>query len=656
MELPTNPPNLLLKPPFFKPYPPKNKHFTNSKFIVTANSNYTANFIIQDDCYTKTGCNIINSTYWDNANAFNKPEESTFIINNIVIPSGKSALLIVGNSLIANQLEISFPTNDVSSISLQLNSSVTVNGDCKFANVELTIEDNGSIMSSTIEFVNSIVKLLGSSSISTATNLLYDTADVTIDVNTQFTLYDSSSLNGNTIISAASLLMNGNARIQAVNIQLSNGIVTSLNSTVICNQLDLMDNGSEKYGSTYIFYGSLNTSTLITPIYNPKTTTKITLKNSSIGSLQLFKSTLISTLEGSNGLVTIGDAVIDGNITVSPSTSIRILPLTLPVVFNGVFTIMNNTNSYLSNVTFPPGSIQSPVAQNPHQYSNITIEEGTVDMQEGFSIYGKITLKPDTTLLTTDQLILEKCITSEGMVDVKKSLVCPNGDYNQLEGGSLVLHEGSHTYIYMLFNDGLIDVVGENVILQANVVSDGVFQIQPDCFCEVHGYMDLLDNSILDIGGIGPNTIQPALSIYNSIGLNGTLNYNISAPPTDMDSIYYLIDSNIELSGNFSQFIPTDPSFLDHYNIEFSFVNTQSSGSSPGSLEIHFNFAENAPKKINSLWIALGIIIPLVVIAILVFGVYRFRKSRQYKDYTQLLDPSSSSSLNNDVHKDNDDL
>ncbi|KAN0009626.1 hypothetical protein ACTFIU_006923 [Dictyostelium citrinum] len=631
---------------------------------VTTSSNYTANFIIQDDCYSKTGCNIIDPKYWDNQVAFNNPQESTFIINNLVIPKGEVALLTVSNSLIANELQVTFPTNNVSLISLELNSSVTVNGDCKFTNVEITISSNsGSIMSGTIEFINSIVKLTDSSSISTTSNLFNDAVDVTIDKNTLFSLYDKSSLIGTTIVSESSMLVQDNARIQAVNIQLSNGIVLSMNSSIKCNQMDLLDNGSTKYGSVYLFYGVLDASTLVTPPYNPTTITKITMGNSVIGSLQLFKSTLLSTFQGSGSLLSIGDAVIDGNITVSPETSIRIAPTTLPVVFNGVFTIMANTNSYLSNITFPPGSIVSPIAQGSSQYSDIIIEEGTVDMQDGFSIYGSVTLKPDTTLLTTNQLILEKCITSEGIVDVATSLVCPNDNYQQMEGGSLVLHENSRTYIYKLYNNGgLIDVVGKNVYLSANVESDGVFQIQPDCYCEVHGYMDLFYDSILDIGGIGPNTVKPALSVYNAISLNGTLNYNISTPPTDMDSIYYLIDSNIALDGNFSEFIPTDPTTLDHYNIEFSFVATTSSGNAPGSLEIHFNFADNAPKKTDKIWIALGITLPLIVIAILAFGVYRYKKSRQYKDYKQLNDDISTSSSSNiddqifNNHKDNNDL
>ncbi|KAM9998043.1 hypothetical protein ACTFIY_007675 [Dictyostelium cf. discoideum] len=635
------------------------------KSRIGVTSNYTTNFIIQEDCYSKTGCNIINPKYWDNQVAFNNSQESTFIINNLVIPSGNTALLTVSNSLIANQLQITFPTNDVSSISLELNSSVTVNGDSKFTNVEITLSTNsGSIMSGSIEFINSIVKLTDGSSISTSSNLFSnDNVDILIDVNTQFTLYDKSSLIGNRIVSDSSMLVQDDARIQAMNIQLSNGIATSMNTSIKCNQMDLMDNGSSKYGSTYLFYGTLDASTLITPIFNPNTITKITMGNAVIGEIQLFKSTLLSTFQGSGALVSIGDAVIDGNITVLPQTSIRISPTDLPVVFNGVFTIMGNTNSFLSNITFPPGSIVSPIAQGSSQYSNITIEKGVVEMQDGFSIFGSITLKPDTTLLTTNQLILEKCIISEGIVDVATSLVCPNGNYEQAEGGSLVLHGNSRTYIFLLNNNGgLVNVVGENVYLSANVISDGVFQIQPDCNCEVHGYMDLFYNSTLDIGGIGPNTIKPALSIYNAINLNGVLNYNISTPPTDMDSIYYLIDSNIALDGNFSEFIPTDPTTMDHYNIQFSFVTTTSSGNAPGSLEIHFNFAGSPPKKIDKIWIALGIILPLIVIAILAFGFYRYKKSHQYKDYKQLSDGNStttSSNFDDDIfnnHKDNNDL
>ncbi|KAN0055470.1 hypothetical protein ACTA71_008582 [Dictyostelium dimigraforme] len=629
------------------------------KSKISATSNFTANFIIQDDCYLETGCNIINTAYWDNKEAFDKSQESTFIINNLVIPIGKTALLIISNSLIANQLQVTFPTS--ATISLNLNSSVTVNGDCKFTNVKMAIStNNGSIMSGTVEFVNSKVALYNGSSISTTPNIFNDVADVTIDVDSMFSLYDTSSLIGNTIVSDTSIMVYDNARIQAVNIQLLNGIEAMTSSSIKCNQMDIIDNGDNSPIVVYNFVGGLDASTLITSAYNPNKNTTITLGPSVIGSMQLFKGTTLKTLQYSNSLVSIGDAVIDGDIIVEQLTSIRISPVTFQtVVFNGQFTIMKNTTSYLSNITFPSGSIISPIDQGSTQYSNIIIEEGTIDMQDGFSIYGSITLKPDTTLLTINQLILEKCIISEGTVEVTSSLVCPNGNYEQLESGSLILHENTRTYIFILSNNGLIDIVGQNVLLSANVESEGVFQIQPDCYCEVHGYMDLFYDSILDIGGIGPNTAKPALSIYNSLRLNGTLNYNISAPPTNMDSIYYLIDSNIALDGNFSEFIPTSPSFLEHYNIQFSFVVTTSSGNAPGSLEIHFNFAQDAPKKSDKLWIALGITIPTIVIAILAFGIYRYRKSHQYKDYKQLSDGSNSANIDDQIfnnHKDNDDL
>ncbi|KYQ89623.1 hypothetical protein DLAC_09587 [Tieghemostelium lacteum] len=589
-------------------------------------------FVWSASCGTEAGCDITQANSWNDTTAIGNSSEYIFQVD----VSGQAGIinLMIASAFAPGQLYISGTSNTT----LTINENTNIDQLCTFENVQVNADG--------VQFVFGMLNTMGETILVFKGDSIVYSSDVqpqkkkstdikpkaspttpviSVNVNSTMNFQDSAQLFTSNIEILGTVNLISQTLLQASIVNIQSNFYISPSASMACDQLTV----SVTEGSpTLLIMGNMT----VNQLFQVMDHTQISVNNLNVPSIYI-DSTSSLTIE--NGTSEISSLVMLGNLNIVDSTFVLASQNQLVLSQKGLLSISGKSAVTLSNVV---------LTNNLQMTDNATLFiENNVYFMTYFYLHGIVYVNEGASLFVTQALDVEECIFNSGTVVLHSTLACYQNKFqNSVAGSQLTLMDQSVIYAVELWNYGTVQVESPSV-LHANLLNYGTITIGVDKNFKVTGYCDFYDNSLLMIQGIGYNTDYSAFDVTNIITLTGELYFNISDPPTTKGTFtYYLIHSDLYTDNNFTQITP-DPS-LDDYGIKLTYLATQgtqevtdieiifSNGVVETSSEIEES-EEHKEKEKKELSIAFGIIVPLVVLALVIGGLYIIVKRRNRRSF-----------------------